>query len=69
MDPDELDSDILDDDDLGFSEAERVQFRAAVEALPYGLPPDPYDVFLSQLGLHERKADLAGSTCLNLATS
>jgi serine/threonine protein kinase len=59
MDPDELDSDILDDDDLGFSEAERVQFRAAVEALPYGLPPDPYDVFLSQLGLHERKADLA----------
>ena len=29
-------------------------------ALPYGLPPDPYAAFLSQLGLHERQADLAG---------
>eukprot|EP01046_Picozoa_sp_COSAG06_P001620 COSAG06_NODE_54_length_27948_cov_234.398671_21_plen_488_part_00 len=59
METDELNDDILNDDDLGFSEAERVQFRAAVEALPYGLPPDPYDAFLSQLGIHERKADLS----------
>jgi hypothetical protein len=59
MDTDDLDSDILDDDDLGFSEAEKVQFRAAVGALPYGLPPDHYDAFLSKLGLQERKVDLA----------
>jgi serine/threonine protein kinase len=59
MDKADLDSDIMDDDDLGFSEAEKVQFRAAVEALPYGLPPDPYPAFLSKVGLQEKKADLA----------
>jgi hypothetical protein len=59
METDELNDDILNEDNLGFSEAEKVQFRAAVGALPYGLPPDPYAAFLSQLGLHERKADLA----------
>eukprot|EP01046_Picozoa_sp_COSAG06_P030513 COSAG06_NODE_2902_length_6117_cov_3.107843_2_plen_476_part_00 len=59
METDALDDDIINEDDLGFSEAERMQFRAAVEALPYGLPPDPYAAFLSQLGLQERQADLA----------
>jgi hypothetical protein len=59
MDEEALDEDIINDDDLGLTEEQKAQFRAAVQALPYGLPRDAYDEFLAQLGLEGRKADLA----------
>ena len=59
MDPDALDDDIINDVDLGFSEAQKVQFRAAVEALPHSLPPDPYAEFLTRLNLEDKKEALA----------
>jgi hypothetical protein len=59
MDEDDLNGDILDEDELCFSEEQKAQFRAAVAALPYGLPADPYNTFLVQLGLTKSKADLS----------
>jgi hypothetical protein len=59
MDEEALDEDVLNDDDLGLTEEQKAQFRAAVKALPYRLPRDPYDEFLEQLDLQGRKADLA----------
>eukprot|EP01046_Picozoa_sp_COSAG06_P009655 COSAG06_NODE_507_length_14929_cov_109.047067_4_plen_2293_part_00 len=59
MDPTDLDVDILEDDGLGLTELQKAKFRAAVKALPYALPPDPYDIFLSELGLEYKKDALA----------
>eukprot|EP01046_Picozoa_sp_COSAG06_P026184 COSAG06_NODE_2241_length_7269_cov_9.419944_2_plen_449_part_00 len=59
MDEEALDEDIINDDDLGLTDEQKAQFRAAVKALPYMLPRDPYDEFLEQLDLQGRKADLA----------
>ena len=59
MDEEALDEDVLNDDDLGLTEEQKAQFRAAVKALPHRLPRDPYDEFLEQLDLQGRKADLA----------
>eukprot|EP01046_Picozoa_sp_COSAG06_P048671 COSAG06_NODE_7322_length_2546_cov_2.143032_3_plen_481_part_01 len=58
MDEDDLEDDILGEDDLGFTQKQKVAFRAAVRALPYGLP-DAFDIFLAPLSLTEKKKDLA----------
>jgi serine/threonine protein kinase len=63
MDTDELDSDILEDDDLGFDEPTREKFRTALRNLSgkgQREQHEPtFDDFLSKLGLQDRKEDLA----------
>ena len=59
MSLEDLDDDILQDSDLGLDGKTQAHFRAAVQALPHRLPPDPYDEWLLQLGMLDKKEALA----------